>query len=113
MRLAFACCSVSMALAMSGCSAPARAPLNFGNGVGSQYGNYVAQADGEMQGPAGERCVVFNWDRPLTNGLAVRLRSASCESKQHPNWMDTREIARTVIPLSESTVRDELNTARP
>ena len=105
MRLAVACCSVSMALAMSGCSSTGSAPQNFGDGVGSQYGNYAAQTDGDMQGPAGERCVVFNWDRPLTKDLAIRLRSASCESKQHPAWMDTRDISRVVIPLSESNVK--------
>ena len=114
MRLAVACCSVSIALALSGCSStPAvNLPMSVGNGVGSQYGNYAAQMDGEMRGPSGERCVIFNWDRPLTKDLAIRLRSASCESKERPGWMVATEISRTVIPRSESNLKDEQDEAR-
>lgn len=60
-----------------------------------------------MRGPAGERCVIVDWDRPLTKDLAVRLRSASCESKERPGWMVAREISRTIIPLSESNLKGE------
>ena len=103
------CSFAAMALALSGCSSsPAsRLPLTVGNGSGSQFGNYAAQPDGEMRGPSGERCVIFNWDRPLTNELAVRLRSRSCESREHPRWMDCTEISRTVIPMSESNLKDQ------
>ena len=74
MRLAVACCSGLIALALPGCSTTPDAggpastgslPLNIGNGTGSQYGNYTGQFDGEMLGPDGERCIVFNWDRPV------------------------------------------------
>lgn len=125
MRLVVACCSVSIALALSGCSSTRNAgsekgetapaanlPLSVGNGVGSQYGNYAAQTDGEMRGPSGERCVIFNWDRPLTKDLAIRLRSASCESKERPGMMVCMEISRTVIPMSESNLKDEQDEAR-
>jgi len=114
MRLVVACCAVSIALALSGCSSTpaANLPLSVGNGVGSQYGNYAAQMDGEMRGPSGERCVIFNWDRPLTKDLAIRLRSASCESKERPGWMVGTEISRTVIPMSESNLKDEQDEAR-
>ncbi len=114
MRLAVACCSVSIALALSGCSSPpaANLPPSVGNGVGSQYGNYAAQMDGETRGPSGERCVIFNWDRPLTKDLAVRLRSASCETKERPGWMVGTEISRTVIPMAESNMKDEQDEAR-
>jgi hypothetical protein len=113
MRLVVACCSVPIALALSGCaSTPAKLPLNVGNGVGSQYGNYAAQMDGEMRGPSGERCVIFNWDRPLTKDLAIRLRSASCESKDDPGRMVSTEISRMVIPTSESNLKDEQDEAR-
>ncbi|WP_448205121.1 hypothetical protein [Azospirillum sp. sgz302134] len=111
MRLAVACCCVSAALMLSGCSSNWRAsppdhlPLNYGNGVGSEIGNYPAQTDGEMRGPSGERCVIFNWDRPLTKDLAVRLRSSSCESRERPDRMVCTELSRTVIPLSESNLR--------
>ncbi|MDB5410201.1 MAG: hypothetical protein JWL84_5113 [Rhodospirillales bacterium] len=114
MRLVVACCFVSIALALSGCSSTpaANLPLSVGDGVGSQYGNYAGQMDGEMSGPSGERCVIFNWDRSLTKDLAIRLRSASCESKEHPGWMVSTEISRTVIPISESNVKDEQDQAR-
>ncbi|HVI53281.1 MAG TPA: hypothetical protein VM661_18885 [Candidatus Sulfotelmatobacter sp.] len=109
MRLAI--CRAAVVLALSGCasSSPPSAdlPLSVGNGVGSQYGNYAARMDGEMRGPSGERCVIYNWDRPLTKDLAVRLRSASCEAKERPGWMLCRELSRTVIPISESNLHDE------
>jgi hypothetical protein len=86
--------------------------MSVGNGVGSQYGNYAAQMDGEMRGPSGERCVIFNWDRPLTKDFVIRLRSASCESKERPGWMVCTEISRTIIPMSESNLKDEQDEAR-
>ena len=82
-------------------------PLTVGGGSGSEHGNYAAQMDGEMKGPSGERCVLFNWDRPLTKDLAIRLRSASCESKDHPGRMTAMEISRTVIPISQSNLAQE------
>jgi hypothetical protein len=78
----------------------------LGDGVGSQHGNYAAREEGEMRGPSGERCVVFSWDRPLSKDFAIRLRSASCESLDHPGKMVCTELSRTIIPLSESAVRD-------
>ncbi|MEQ8816914.1 MAG: hypothetical protein RLO51_13890 [Thalassobaculum sp.] len=114
MRLAVACCSAWMASALAGCAAapavhptPGVLPMSIGNGAGSQHGNYAARPDGETRGPAGERCVIFNWDRPLTGGLAVRLRSMSCESRERPGWMIATQISRTVIPLSQSNLKDE------
>lgn len=85
--------------------------MSVGNGAGSQYGNYAAQLEGEMRGPSGERCVVFNWDRPLTKDLALRLRSASCESAERPGWMVSREISRTIIPIAQSNLRGEQGEA--
>jgi hypothetical protein len=79
-------------------------PLAVNNGTGSQYGNYVAQEAGEMRLPTGERCVIFNWDRPLTRDLAIRLRSASCESKERPGFMTCIELSRDVIPIAESNL---------
>lgn len=113
MKLVVAFCACSAALALSGCSSAGRVsrPLSVGNGAGSEYGNYEAVMDGETRGPAGERCVVFNWDRPLTADLALRLRSASCESRTSPGRMVGVELSRTVIPLSESNVRDVLGEA--
>jgi hypothetical protein len=125
MRLMVACCSVSMALALTGCSSARNAgsetggtastadlPLSVGNGVGSEHGNYVAQMDGDMRGPSGERCVMFTWDRPLTKGLVIRLRSASCESKERLGMMVATEISRTLVPMAENGLKDEQDEAR-
>jgi len=110
MRPVAALCSIAVAVALSGCSSGSSAPaLPFavGNGVGEQYGNYGAQVAGEMRGPSGERCVLFNWDRPISRDLAIRYVSASCESKERPGRMVCREISRSVIPISESNLKDE------
>lgn len=118
MRRVVACGSMTIALALFACSPTqetvpaARLPLSIGDGVGSQYGNYSAQIAGETRGPSGERCVIFNWDRPLTKDLAVRLQSSSCESRERPGWMISREISRTVIPISESNLTNEQDEAR-
>lgn len=116
MRLTVVFCSGLMALALPGCSTTPDAgppagtsalPLNIGNGVGSQYGNYAGQRDSEVVGPSGERCIVFNWDRPLSKDMVLRLRSGSCASREYPGRMVARELSRTVIPMSESTLKDE------
>ena len=109
MRLVLACCSVSIALALCGCSSGPSAPelpFTVGNGVGEQYGNYGAQVAGEMRVPSGERCVLFNWDRPISRDFAIRYVSASCESQERPGHMVCREVSRTVIPISESNLKD-------
>lgn len=111
MRLVGVCCAI---LVLSGCATPPTAglPLSVGNGTGSQYGNYGAKMDGEMLGPSGEHCVIYNWDRPLTADLAVRLKSSSCDSLERPGWMVCKEISRTVIPMAESNLKDEQDQAR-
>jgi hypothetical protein len=111
-RLVVASCSVPIALALSGCSSTRALPFTVGNGLGEQYGNYGAQMAGEMRGPSGEHCVLFNWDRPLTKDLAIRYTSASCVSKERLGQMVCREISRTVIPISESNLKDELDEGR-
>ena len=113
MRIVVACCAVSTALASSGCAprAVAHLPLNVGNGVGSRYGNYASLPAGEMRGPSGERCFLFNWDRPLSSGDAIRITSASCEAREYPGLMIAREVSRTVIPMSESGLKEEADKA--
>lgn len=113
MRWAVACGALAMAGALSGCASPVEtapaaglAPA-VGHGLGSQYGNYAAHVEGEMRGPAGERCVIFNWDRPLMEGLAIRVRSASCESRERPGRMVCTEISRTVLPVAETHLKAE------
>lgn len=99
----------SIALALQACSSsPSPAPtLNVGNGLGSELGNYGGQIDGEMRGPSGERCVLFNWDRPLNRNFALRYRSASCESQERPGRMICLELSRAIIPMSESHLKNE------
>jgi hypothetical protein len=97
---------ITASLAGCGTKPPATPspPPAIGNGRGSQYGNYAAQADGEFKGERGERCVAFNWDRPIGDGLAIRIRSASCDSAERPGWMICHDISRTVIPIAESNL---------
>jgi len=120
---AITCFYLLAAPVLSGCSPDRDAPkgmapvlelpFSMGRGAGSQHGNYPAQTDGDMLGPDGERCVIFSWDRPLTKDLVLRLTSASCESKQGPGPMACTEISRTVIPLSDSTLKDEPGGSSP
>jgi hypothetical protein len=116
----FGCGFIFATLVLSGCStSPPIAPKaidlppTVGNGVGSQYGNYGAHMAGETRGPDGERCVLFNWDRPLTKDLALRMVSASCDSKEHPGWMVPTEISHTVISISESNLKDLKDETSP
>lgn len=115
MKLSVTCCAITTMLALAGCASgpepDADLPPSVGNGIGSQFGNYAARTDGEMRGPSGEHCLIYNWDRPLARGLALRLRSASCDSRERPGWMVSHELSRTVIPLSESNLKDELSGA--
>jgi hypothetical protein len=80
-------------------------PFDVGNGSGGQYGNYEMKPAGETRDASGDRCVIFNWDRPLDRNFAVRYASLSCESKEHPNWMTPTPYVRTIIPLSESNLK--------
>lgn len=82
-------------------------PLAINKGAGSQYGNYAAQEEREERGPDGQRCVIYNWDRPLTGELAIRLKSASCESKEFPGLYTSHEISRLVIPIAESNLMEQ------
>ena len=82
-------------------------PHDFGNGLGSQYGNYEMRAAGETRDADGDRCVVFNWDRPLNRNFVIRYSSESCESKAHPIWMTTTKYTRAVVPISESGLKDQ------
>ena len=103
--------SVLSVLAVAGCgTAPPTGPVlppAVDNGHGSQFGNYGAQEDGEFTGEHGERCVAFNWDRPIGDGKAIRIRSASCDSAERPGWMVCHDISRTVIPIAESNLAAE------
>ena len=99
---------LAAAFLITGCASKAPSgpllPPSIGNGHGSQYGNYAAEPDGEFTGEHGERCVAFNWDRPIGGGLAIRIRSASCDSAERPGWMTCHDISRTVIPIAESNL---------
>lgn len=108
---AIAALATVAALAACSSTGPGGLPPSIGNGAGSEFGNYTAESDGEMKGPSGERCVVFNWDRPISPDYALRLRSASCESAERPGWMVCRELSRTLIPIGQSNLRAEAEAA--
>lgn len=106
MKLAALGCTLALAALLSACNGQEPPITNhsaMGNGVGSQYGNYVDQPDGEMVGPKGERCVVHTWDRPLTVTSIIRVRSASCESRENPGQMVSTEISREVVAITPET----------
>jgi hypothetical protein len=116
MKLEIACCVIAFAL--SGCvskspSAVGGLPLEVGNGIGSQYGNYEMRPNGETRDAAGDRCVIFNWDRPLNKDFAIRYSTQSCESKEHPIWMNATPYVRVVIPLSQSNLKGEQSETPP
>jgi len=85
--------------------------LSVENGLGSQYGNYAAQEEGETRGASGERCVLFNWDRPLSAGFVIRVQSESCESKEHPGRMVASERSRLIVPVTLSNLKNEDSAA--
>ena len=70
------------------------------------------QPAGEMRNAGGDRCVVFHWDRPLNKEFAIRYTTESCESSEHPIWMNTTPYVRTVIPLAQSQLNSESNESR-
>lgn len=100
-------CVLAATAALAACAAadqavrpPVDLPFAVGNGSGSQYGNSAARTSGETRGPAGERCVLFTWDRPVTAEWVLRLASESCESAEHPGRMICREVSRELVPLA-------------
>ncbi len=103
MKLAALGSTLALAALLSACNGQEPPITNhsaMGGGVGSQYGNYADQVDGEMTGPKGERCVIHTWDRPLTVNSIVRVRSASCESRENPGQMTSTEISREVVAIA-------------
>jgi len=109
LRLCFRHGVLGLAWLAAACAAPAAEqrntlPPSVGGGLGSQFGNYAAVQGEDMTNADGENCTVWNWDRPISGGLAVRVRSASCPSHEHPGRMVAVELDRTIIPLSASSL---------
>jgi hypothetical protein len=100
--------ALCLALGVAACATPATTPDTLpptvDGGLGSQFGNYAAVQGEDMTNAEGEHCVVWNWDRPISGGLAVRIRSASCPSQERPGRMVAVELDRTVIPLAASNL---------
>jgi len=112
-------CSATISLTLAGCSSfqpspgvgapPAPViPFDVGNGIGSQFGDYAMLPGGDAKGPAGQHCVVFNWDRPLNKDFAIRYSSLSCDQPDKP-WKTTTPYTITVIPLSQSNLSQPEN----
>jgi hypothetical protein len=100
--------------AVAGCTAAPRQspphpvlPTTIENGLGSALGNYGSVQAGTIIGPEGTPCPVFVWDRPLSDGRVLRLRSASCAFAGRPGGLIAIELDRTIIPFAESTLAAE------
>ena len=81
------------------CSGAEVPPLNVDGGVGSQFGTYAAEQGDEMV-IDGQPCRLFNWDRPLSAELMLRVTSASCPSRQRPVGMVCTDVGRKLLPLA-------------
>lgn len=97
--------------AVAGCTAAppppaphAVLPTTIGNGLGSALGNYGSVPAGTVVGPEGTPCPAFVWDRPLSDGRVLRLRSASCAFAGRPGGLIAIELDRAIIPFAESTL---------
>ena len=82
---------------------PRELPFTVGGGLGSQHGNYAATLSSEAFIDArGDRCPVWNWDRPISASLVLRLRSASCPDSRNPKRMIGVELGAQVVPMAKS-----------
>jgi hypothetical protein len=101
---------LGVVLLLAGCAAPPpevktdTPPPTVEGGLGSEHGNYAAVQGADMTNAEGDHCTVWNWDRPLSPGFVVRVRSASCPSHERPGRMVAVELDRTIIPLSASNL---------
>ena len=90
---------------LAGCSAnpPRELPFTVGGGLGSQHGNYAATLSSDVFIDArGDRCPVWNWDRPISASLVLRLRSASCPDSRNSKRMIGVELGAQVVPTANS-----------
>ena len=74
MRLVVTCWAVTLTLcgyASDDSWEVGRLPLEVGNGIGSQFGNYEMRQAGATRDAVGNDCVIFNWDRPLNRDFAI------------------------------------------
>ncbi len=76
-------------------------------GRGSEFGNYPAVPAGEIVGPEGTPCQVFAWDRPLSDGRILRVRSASCAFAGRPGGLIAIELDKQIISMSRTNLRAE------
>ncbi len=76
-------------------------------GRGSEFGNYPAVPAGEIAGPEGTPCQVFVWDRPLSDGRVLRVRSASCAFAGRPGGLIAIELDKQVISMAGSNLQPE------
>jgi hypothetical protein len=78
-------------------------PFTVDGGLGSQHGNYAATPSSEVFTDArGDRCPAWNWDRPISATLVLRLRSASCPDSRNPKRMIGVELGAQVVPMAMS-----------
>ncbi len=100
MRLLVVFGIVAALTSLGGCVSTAMAPsIYVDNGIGSEFGNNGLQAAGQTVSPSGDRCIVFNQDRPLSKDFALRVVTESCGSASK---MECKEVSRTIIPIAQS-----------
>lgn len=105
MRLLVAFGVFVAASSLSGCvSTVMTSSIYVDNGIGSEHGNNSLQAAGQTVSPFGNRCVAFNQDRPLSKDFALRVKTESCGSASR---MESKELSRTVIPIAESSLKND------
>jgi len=100
---------LALASALAACAALESSkplPPTIGGGKGSEFGNYAATAAGTVT-IDGQRCYVWNWDRPFAPGKVLRYRSASCPSTEFPGRFIAIDLDHSIVPLAESDLRFE------
>src|SRR5271168_3659015 len=80
---------------------PAVVPMDVGGGQGSEFGNVDASlSQDEYTDADGNKCPIFITDRLLTSTTVLRIRSASCPSKDVPGALVAVELDRKVVPIA-------------
>ncbi|HVJ53966.1 MAG TPA: hypothetical protein VM689_15970 [Aliidongia sp.] len=102
--LLYCLCSLAASSCSTGVTNSPGLPAEVGGGRGSQFGNYATVVAGETV-IGGERCILYNWDRPLPDGRVLRYRSASCflpNGRARAIGLDS-----SIVPMTESELRFE------
>ncbi len=79
-------------------------PMDVGGGRGSEFGNVDAtQSLDTYTDASGNKCPIFTTDRPLTTTSVLRIRSASCPSRDEPGVLVAVELDRKIVAVAPGT----------